>query len=66
MEHSTYSASLALCDFFVFRALKNHLKRSHFEITEEIQEVMMAVLNSCRRMNYGSAVTVQNSAGIYL
>jgi hypothetical protein len=30
---------------FLFPTWKNNLKRPHFETTEEIQKVMMAVLN---------------------
>jgi hypothetical protein len=47
----TYSPDVALYDFFLSPTMKNHLKGSHFEIMEEIQNFMTALLHNLQK-NY--------------
>jgi hypothetical protein len=39
LQHPTYSADHAPCDFFGFPTMKNHRNGSHFETVKEIQKV---------------------------
>jgi hypothetical protein len=45
--------------------MKNHLKISHSETMEEIQNVATAIPSNLQE-NFGSALTVGNNAQIYV
>jgi histone-lysine N-methyltransferase SETMAR len=46
LEHPPYSPDLALCDFFLFPLIKKHLKGTHFDDVEDIQNNMMTALTA--------------------
>jgi hypothetical protein len=50
-EHRAHSPDLEPCDFFRVPAVKNHLKGLYFEIVEQIQELVTAVLNNLQENN---------------
>jgi hypothetical protein len=65
LKHASYSPDLAPYDFLLFPTMKNRLKESHSEGTEEIQEFTIAVLNNLLE-NYFWKCFVRNNAGIHV
>jgi hypothetical protein len=50
--NTTYSPDVTPCNFFLFPAMKSHLKESQFETMEEIQKVTMAALYNLHRNDF--------------
>ena len=44
IPHPPYSPDLAPCDFWLFPTLKENLRGSRFETTEEMKEAVMRVM----------------------
>ena len=48
-QHPSYSPDLAICDFFLFPTVKDHLRGRKYESREELGTAIMEVLRMVTR-----------------
>jgi hypothetical protein len=64
LPHPPYSPDLALCDFFLVRKLKTHLKGHHFGTVENIQAAAARALNNISSEYFLHCYEVGSNAAI--